>query len=97
MLIGLDQYGCQPKKNEQATHVRESGDDDAGRHCGISSELLHYQGNYRAGYTAKTTANSDGKKDHETEHQRLGALHHRGKDKHRDASSDSGQRAIKCP
>jgi len=37
LSIGLDQYGSQPKKNEQATNVGESGDDDAGRHCGISS------------------------------------------------------------
>jgi hypothetical protein len=37
MLIGLDHYGSQPKKNEQATDIGESGDDDAGRHSGISS------------------------------------------------------------
>jgi hypothetical protein len=40
LSIGLDQCGSQPKKNEQATNVGESGDDDAGRHvCGITHDV----------------------------------------------------------
>jgi hypothetical protein len=54
LAIGLDQHGSQPKKNEQATNIAKSGDDDAGRHVVALLMAWSWQGEF--GVTTSSVA-----------------------------------------